>query len=120
MRHEPNLRIENYRVQNSPLGRSAPGRNWGVFQVGMLIIISSGGVDENPEGAGWEHVSVRHRDRIPTWEEMCQVKDLFWQDEECVIQFHPPKSVYYNKHPNVLHLWRRPGHEPELPPKELL
>lgn len=55
----------------------------------------------------WEHVSVSRRDRCPTWDEMCQVKDLFWDDEDCVVQYHPPKSSYVNLHPFCLHLWRR-------------
>ncbi len=56
---------------------------------------------------GWEHVSVVREDRIPTWEEMCMVKSMFWDDEDCVVQFHPPKSKYVNISPNALHLWRR-------------
>ena len=57
---------------------------------------------------GWEHVSVRpyYQDRTPTWDEMCHFKDLFWNDDECVVQYHPPKSEYVNCHPYVLHLWK--------------
>lgn len=45
-------------------------------------------------------------DRTPTWAEMCKIKGIFWDDEDCVVQFHPPKSEYVNNHPHVLHLWR--------------
>ena len=55
---------------------------------------------------GWEHVSVSRTDRCPTWDEMCQVKDLFWDKDDCVVQYHPPESEYVNNHPNCLHLWR--------------
>lgn len=56
---------------------------------------------------GFEHVSVSlNKKRCPTWQEMCIVKDLFWDEEDCVIQYHPPKSEYVNNHPYVLHLWR--------------
>lgn len=58
------------------------------------------------DGLGWEHVSVSREDRCPTWDEMCQVKDLFWGDEDTVVQYHPPKSQYVNIHKNCLHLWR--------------
>jgi hypothetical protein len=58
------------------------------------------------DGLGWEHVSVSRRDRCPTWEEMCQVNALFWDEEDCVVQYHPPRSEYVNNHPNCLHLWR--------------
>ena len=68
------------------------------------------------EEMGWEHVSVSRSDRSPTWEEMCQVKDLFWDDTDCVIQYHPPKSDYVNNHPYCLHLWRPIGIELPRPP----
>ena len=67
-------------------------------------------------GGGWEHVSVSLKKRCPTWDEMCLVKDLFWAEDECVVQFHPPKAEYVNCHPYCLHLWKRVGAEYELPP----
>ena len=65
---------------------------------------------------GWEHVSVSRRDRCPTWDEMCLVKALFWDEEDCVIQYHPPRSEYVNNHPNCLHLWRPIGVSLPMPP----
>lgn len=55
---------------------------------------------------GWEHVSVSRRDRCPTWDEMCQVKSLFWDDDDCVMQLHPPKQEHISNHSYCLHLWR--------------
>ena len=57
---------------------------------------------------GWEHVSVAPGQRriTPSWEEMCLIKDIFFYDEECAVQYHPPKSQYVNVVPNCLHLWR--------------
>lgn len=55
---------------------------------------------------GWEHVSVSTVKRCPFWAEMCYVKGLFWDDEDCVVQYHPPKSAHVNCHPYCLHLWR--------------
>lgn len=71
-------------------------------------------------GGGWEHVSVSYPNRCPTWEEMCRVKNMFWNDDECVVQYHPPKSDYVNNHPYCLHLWRKCGKDFELPPKEFI
>jgi len=51
---------------------------------------------------------------------MCYIKDLFWMPEECVIQYHPPKSKYKNLHPDVLHLWRPTEVEIPLPPREFV
>jgi hypothetical protein len=55
---------------------------------------------------GWEHVSVSKKTYTPTWDEMCYVKSLFWDEEDTVIQYHPAKSQYVNNHPYCLHLWR--------------
>lgn len=58
------------------------------------------------DGEGWEHVSVSLVDRTPTWEEMDYIKRQFWDDEDCVMQLHPPRSQWVNAHPYCLHLWR--------------
>lgn len=81
---------------------------------------------------GWEHVSAhvsylitrgkkpKSKQRTPTWSEMCQIKEFFWEDEETVIQFHPAKSEYVNNHPHCLHLWRSTEHDQATPPSELV
>jgi hypothetical protein len=70
---------------------------------------------------GWEHasVSIEGMKRLPNWEEMCLVKETFWDAEECVIQFHPPRSVYVDNGP-ILHLWKQVGKEYETPPTILV
>lgn len=91
----------------------------GAFVLGSLLrVISSGPAGWRGNGP-WEHVSVSLEHRIPSWNEMNFVKAVFWGEEECVVQFHPPKSKYVNVHPNCLHLWKPPYHF-ELPPKELI
>ncbi len=72
------------------------------------------------DSGGWEHVSVSLTSRCPTWEEMQSVKNLFWDDEDCVIQFHPPKSAYKNCHPFTLHMWRPVGIELPRPPTSMV
>jgi len=78
-----------------------------------LVILSSGTGDM---AKGWEHVSVSTKYRIPNWTEMSFVKDLFWREDECVVQYHPPKSDYVNYHPHCLHLWRPLNAEMPMPP----
>ena len=116
MKPEPNNELDQYRVDHPLMGPSPAGANYGAFNTGGLQIISSGVPDPGDPGEGWEHVSVSRRDRCPTWEEMCRVKDLFWLPEETVIQFHPKASKYKNVHKYCLHMWRRVGSEHELPP----
>jgi len=73
------------------------------FRMGMkqLRVVAS-------EGEGWKHVSVsiEGENTPPKWDTMCAVKDLFWESEDCVVQFHPPRSEYVNFHPGCLHLWQ--------------
>lgn len=76
-------------------------------------------------GNGWDHVSVTmkncKRNRCPTWEEMCEIKDIFFLPEETVVQYHPPKSEYVNDYETCLHLWRpNNGLVIPLPPQILV
>ncbi len=100
---------ENNRITGHYLlGSDSSFGNNGAFMINVskrtkLFCIAS-------DGMGWEHVSVHAvsdgKDRIPTWSEMCKVKDMFWGEEDCVIQYHPQKSEYVNNHQSTLHLWR--------------
>lgn len=67
--------------------------------------------DDNEDG--WEHVSVSPKKQfnIPTWNDMCELKDMFFGEEEEVYQIHPKKSEYVNIQSNCLHLWKPIGHE---------
>jgi hypothetical protein len=79
------------------------------FKNYQIFVIASHGGD-------WNHVSVSLADRCPSWEEMCYVKDLFFNPEDCVIQYHPPKSNYVNNNPYVLHLWQPQNEKIPMPP----
>lgn len=114
---------ESFRVQRPPKYVSNPGDGFGAFIVPAhkapgrreLHIIACDGLD-----TGWDHVSVsldNCKSKTPTWEEMCFVKDLFFEPEDCVVQFHPPQSKYVNHHHGVLHLWRQISGTFPLPPK---
>lgn len=84
-------------------------------------------------GEGWEHLSVsircivsrtkklsREVDRTPTWAEMCWLKDLFWAEDECVVQYHPPKAVHISNHNYVLHIWKPIEEKLPAPPSNLV
>lgn len=110
---------EKYRQKHPLLGL---GDQYGGFFIipvedGEAYVIASNGM-------GWEHVSVHIiSERIivtPMWEEMCNIKAIFWDKEDCVLQFHPPESEYVNNHPNVLHLWRPIDITVAMPPSILV
>jgi len=100
---------EKFRIASGPMGSNESFGNNGAFWVKtkkhVFTVIAS-------DQMGWEHVSVSLPARCPTWEEMCFIKSLFWDEDDCVIQYHPRKSDYVNNHSYCLHLWR--------PTKELL
>lgn len=106
--------LERGRIRDGLYGSDASFGPNGAFQIfgpcgrDLRIIASN--------GEGWEHVSVSLPSRCPNWQEMCFVKDLFWEAEETVIQYHPPKSQYVNCHQFCLHLWKPIGIELPLPP----
>ncbi len=54
----------------------------------------------------WLHVSVSHRGgRLPTWREMCEVKDTFCGPERTAYQVHPPTDKHVSIHHACLHLF---------------
>ena len=119
MRPTPNLLAEPHRRIHPTLGSSPWGENCGYFEIacsrGWLRVIASDGTM-----SGWEHVSVSLVDGIPSWLDMKQVKELFWGDDETVLEFHPEKASYVNAHDSVLHLWRQVGVNHPLPPRLLI
>lgn len=109
--------LESYRQRKEE--RAVYGINGdsgnGIFKVyvsgkSFVCIASNGG--------GWEHVSIaRPNGKMPTWEEMCALKDMFFNEEEVVVQYHPRKSEYVNFVANCLHLWRPTDVKMPTPPK---
>lgn len=106
---------DRFRVRSGQFGTDDSYGNNGAFfvkrrtsHVPLKVIASDGG--------GWEHVSVSLPDRCPTWADMCAIKDLFWDEQDCVMQLHPPRSEYVNNHPYCLHLWRPIDAAIPLPP----
>ena len=95
---------EKFRICSGRMASHASDGNNGGFLVKLprqqlLYCVASDGME-------WEHVSVSRTDRCSFWLEMCSIKDLFWDAEDCVVQFHPPRSEYVNLHNYCLHLWR--------------
>ena len=111
-------KLESFRMRSGPYASDA-GSDYGAFLIvgpcgrDLRVIASPGDADEN---IPWEHVSVSLPNRPPNWEEMCFIKSLFWDEEETVMQLHPPRSRWINNHPNCLHMWRPTSQEIPLPP----
>lgn len=93
MRSEPNVRLEQLRLSGPA------GTNVGQFLLGPLrLIVSAGG--------GWDHVSVSHATRLPTWDEMDRIKQLCFRDDEIVMQLHVNDDRQIDLVHTCLPLWR--------------
>ena len=119
------IAIEQGRLRQGEFG-TEPGKRYGAFFVkcpstGERLKIIVGSADawesEGMDGEPWDHVSVSCERRCPWWMEMCWVKDQFFEESELVVQYHPPKQDYINKHDYVLHLWKPSVSVIPVPPK---
>jgi hypothetical protein len=105
--------LNKYRVEH-PAGKG--DEHNGIFKIyvgcrSFFVIASDGG--------GWDHVSVspRNAKKCPTWEEMCSIKDMFFDSKETVLEYHPAKFNYINNYQYCLHLWRPQTENIPIPPK---
>lgn len=71
-------------------------------------------------GCGWEHLSVSTPIKTPSWEQMCKMKDIFWNEDEVCFQFHPKKEDYVNNMKYCLHIWKPINVEISTPPSVMI
>ena len=90
-------------IEEAPDGFAAatPGRKF-------TLIVSIARYD----GLPWLHASMAGPGRVPTWQEMADLKAWVVGSEGIAYQVMPPTSEYVNDHPFVLHLWAPLGHRP--------
>lgn len=69
---------------------------------------------------GWEHLSVSFPNKIPSWEVMNEMKEMFFKDDEDAFQYHPKKENYINNNEYTLHIWRPLETDIPVPPSILV
>lgn len=69
---------------------------------------------------GWEHLSVSMPSKTPSWDQMCMMKDIFWNKDEACVQYHPKEEDYVNMHKHCLHIWKPTEVELPTPPHILV
>lgn len=113
--------LEKYRIRGNDFWATGTGDNFGAFLIPTVPGKPPLRVISSPLGQSeWDHVSISLPNRCPTWDEMCRIKNLFWDEQTTVVQFHPPESDYVNNHPYCLHLWKWNGGEIPRPPAGLV
>lgn len=110
---------EKFRITTGRYGSDSSYGNNGQFMVRSLKL-NHPLCCQASDGGGWEHVSVSLPNRCPTWDEMNFIKDLFWDEEDCVMQLHPPNSEYVNNHQYCLHLWRPINQDIPMPDRRMV
>jgi hypothetical protein len=53
----------------------------------------------------WLHLSVSRQRRLPDWDDLKLVRDVFLGPETPAVQVLAPASEWVNVHENCLHLW---------------
>jgi len=98
------------RLNNIAIGEDGLSFLWSDGKWNYVVIASN--------GMGWDHVSVSCRNKriTPSWDVMCRIKDICFEPDEVVVQFHPKKSEYVNITNNCLHLWKPQNIEILTPP----
>lgn len=71
-------------------------------------------VGHEPLGPGGElrwHLSISHRNRYPTWDEIKEARYRFIPDQVTMAMLLPPEDEYVNVHNNTFHLHEFIGNE---------
>ena len=75
------------------------------YRAGPLGIIAS--IDKTKHGH-LMHLSVSHKDKLPSWSTMITVKRLFFHEDVAAMMPMPEEEVYVNVHEFCLHIWQLP------------
>ena len=62
-------------------------------------------VAKEADGKEWVHLSVSKPSRVPTYDELCKMKELFLGDDLEAYQKFVARKDHINIMPNCLHLW---------------
>lgn len=82
--------------------RRSDGELWQNDKRQMRVIAS---VTTEQDGRKWLHLSMSHRNRVPTYDELTYMKRHWAGDDRKCIMVLPEKSEYININPYVLHLF---------------
>lgn len=79
-----------------------------IYRDGLKVLVSVEA--QFPDKSVWHHISFSYPNKLPNWEDLRAVKQLFMGKDKLAIQILPREDLpgeYMNVHPNCLHLYRR-------------
>ena len=93
------------------------GVTWAVFERTDLLRVI---VSVDPFGQGercklWRHASLSRIDRMPSYQDIADVKEDFVGPANRAVMIFPPRAEHVNDHQFCLHLYHAVGNEDGLP-----
>lgn len=76
---------------------------WGRFPAGYSVILTVS--DSHGDGKRWVHVSLAYPNRVPSYDELAEVKRIFVGLKRQAIMVLPREEKHINIHPYCLHLY---------------
>jgi hypothetical protein len=70
----------------------------------MIYTLNGCSVIVGIENGLW-HLSIAHKNRYPSYDEIKQARYKFVPDNVTMAMLFPPKDQFVNVHPNCFHLW---------------
>jgi hypothetical protein len=70
--------------------------------LGLRVILSA---DKELDGKEWIHLSVSRKSRIPSWDDLVFVRDVFIGRNKKCVQIIPDEASYVNDCVYCLHIW---------------
>ena len=83
--------------------RRLPGKGMGQNAMIRLTVMTSIAIESDEKL--WYHASITRGDgKMPTYEDLCWLRENFFQDR-WAFQYFPPKDQHISHHDKCLHLW---------------
>ena len=123
VREVEGLDVDIRRLLNA-LHRLGPGRASAFGPCGVAIrlysaaAVCTGSVivtQADHDGAEWIHASIARERFMPSYDELCCLKQGVFGPDRFAYQVFPPASQHVNIHERALHLWGRADGKPALP-----
>ncbi len=71
-------------------------------QDGRNVIVS---VARESDGKRWLHASISRMGKMPTYDDLCEMKRLFVGRTRKAVEVFAPEAEHVNLHPTCRHLW---------------
>jgi hypothetical protein len=93
-------RVRNKLMEN--LGGTPELAPWFQDRTGLTVTLTC---QMEKDSKKWIHCSISRPNRIPSYNELCRVKELFLGKDSLALMLFVPEAEHVNIHDFCLHLW---------------